>query len=142
MRTGELQGCDVIRRAECGSSPCSFRLVSLQVREAEPGDDEEDEEVRGSDWVSLPWFGPSEPTGDVSPAGPPPAGPLVPLRANRSVFLPLWNNVDHSGEVWREAPPSEEGEDDEDEEEDEGRALALIPRSSCSQSQHGSYRKW
>lgn len=39
---------------------------------------------------------------------------LVPLRASRSVFLPLWNNVDYSGEQWRETPPPEE-EDDEEE---------------------------
>lgn len=135
MWTGERQSCDVIRWAECGSSPCSFRLVSVQVREEDPGDEEGDEEVR-SDWDSLPWFGSSEPTGDITPAAPAessevcvtecglsgPAGPLVPLRANRSVFLPLWNNVDHSGEVWREAPPTEQGED-EDDEEDEGRVI-------------------
>lgn len=48
-----------------------------------------------------------------------PSGPLVPLRASRSVFLPLWNNVDYSGEVWREAPPTEEGEGEEGEEEEE-----------------------
>ncbi|XP_037832687.1 RPA-related protein RADX isoform X2 [Kryptolebias marmoratus] len=89
----------------------SYRLVSVQVRDADPG---EDEEVRRSDWATLPWFGSSEPT-----------GPLVPLRANRSVFLPLWNNVDHSGEVWREAPPTDEGMEDEDEEEDEGRRPAV-----------------
>lgn len=109
--------------------PCSFRLVSVQVREEDPGDEEEDEEVR-SDWDSLPWFGSSEPPGDITPAAPAdssqvcvtgPAGPLVPLRAHRSVFLPLWNNVDHSGEVWNEAPPTEQG--DEDEEEDEGRVI-------------------
>lgn len=46
----------------------------------------------------------------------------MPLRANRSVFLPLWNNVDYSGEVWRETPPTEEGED---EEEEEGQCLLL-----------------
>lgn len=53
-----------------------------------------------------------------------PAVPLVPLRANRSVFLPLWNNVDYSGETWREAPPSEDedrqSEQEEEEEEEEG----------------------
>uniref|UniRef100_A0A096MI98 Si:ch73-71d17.2 n=1 Tax=Poecilia formosa TaxID=48698 RepID=A0A096MI98_POEFO len=35
------------------------------------------------------------------------AGELLPLRASRSVFLPLWNNVDYSGEAWMEAPPTE-----------------------------------
>ncbi len=46
-------------------------------------------------------------------------GALVPLRANRSVFLPLWNNVDYCGEVWRETPPTEEREEEEEEEEEE-----------------------
>ncbi|XP_016535166.1 uncharacterized protein CXorf57 isoform X2 [Poecilia formosa] len=82
----------------------SYRLVSVQV-------DDEEEGVRRSeaDWDSLPWFGPSEP-----------AGELLPLRASRSVFLPLWNNVDYSGEAWMEAPPTE-GLEEEDEEEEEGR---------------------
>lgn len=48
-----------------------------------------------------------------------PTGSLLPLRANRSVFLPLWNNVDYSGDVWRETPPAEEEEEDEEEEESE-----------------------
>ncbi|KAM4714917.1 RPA-related protein RADX isoform 2-T2 [Anableps anableps] len=90
----------------------SYRLVSVQVRD--PADDEEDGGGGGGrsevDWHSLPWFGPSEP-----------AGPLVPLRASRSVFLPLWNNVDYSGEVWREAPPTEDSLEEEEEEEEEGR---------------------
>lgn len=87
------------------------------------------------DWDSLPWFGSSGPAGKrrgltgiqdhrqgadrlidrlIGPTG-----PLLPLRANRSVFLPLWNNVDYSGEAWREAPPTEEEEEDEEEEEEE-----------------------
>lgn len=47
------------------------------------------------------------------------SGPVLPLRANRSVFLPLWNNVDYSGEDWREAPPTDDEERDEEEEEEE-----------------------
>ncbi|MEQ2226449.1 hypothetical protein ILYODFUR_027586, partial [Ilyodon furcidens] len=88
----------------------SYRLVSVQVRDS--ADDEEEEGVWRSQvaWDSLPWFGSSGPT-----------GPLVPLRASRSVFLPLWNNVDYSGEVWMEAPPTEDSLEEEDEEE-EGRA--------------------
>lgn len=43
-----------------------------------------------------------------------PAGPEVPLRASRSVFLPLWNNVDYSGDAWREAPPPEESDEEEE----------------------------
>uniref|UniRef100_A0A3Q2PXC9 Intraflagellar transport protein 46 homolog n=1 Tax=Fundulus heteroclitus TaxID=8078 RepID=A0A3Q2PXC9_FUNHE len=65
-----------------------------------------------------------------------PSGPLVPLRASRSVFLPLWNNVDYSGEAWREAPPTEE---EEEEEEEEGRASSAgsaltVSVFSCSYS--------
>ncbi|XP_061566503.1 LOW QUALITY PROTEIN: RPA-related protein RADX [Cololabis saira] len=93
----------------------SYRLVSVEVRAGAPGGDE-DQGVRtpDPDWDSLPWFGSSEP-----------ADPLVPLRANRSVFLPLWNNVDSSGEAWREAPPTEEDEETEAEEEDEGQRPAV-----------------
>ncbi|XP_036967079.1 RPA-related protein RADX isoform X4 [Acanthopagrus latus] len=93
----------------------SYRLLGVEVTDGAPAEEEEEEDgVRrvDVDWDSLPWFG-SEP-----------AGPLVPLRANRSVFLPLWNNVDYSGEVWREAPPPEEEEED-DEEEQEARRPAV-----------------
>ncbi|KAF6720378.1 uncharacterized protein FQA47_002865 [Oryzias melastigma] len=84
----------------------SYRLVNMVVRE----DDEDDEDAGFGilDMDSLPWFGSSEPAD-------------VPLRASRSVFLPLWNNVDYSGEAWREAPPPEEN----DEEEEEGRRPAV-----------------
>lgn len=54
-----------------------------------------------------------------------PSGPVVPLRANRSVFLPLWNNVDYSGEEWRDIPPTED-EDREEEEETEGSGRVFI----------------
>ncbi|KAM9335144.1 RPA-related protein RADX [Symphorus nematophorus] len=88
----------------------SYRLLSVDVADGRPGEDDEGG-VRRADvgGATLPWFGPSQP-----------AGPLVPLRANRSVFLPLWNNVDYSGGVWRETPPTEEEEGDEEEEEEEG----------------------
>lgn len=70
----------------------------------------EESGVRGVhvDRASLPWFGGTEPE-----------GPVLPLRANRSVFLPLWNNVDYTGETWREAAPTEEEDGDEEEEEEE-----------------------
>ncbi|XP_030580882.1 RPA-related protein RADX isoform X2 [Archocentrus centrarchus] len=91
----------------------SYRLVSVEVK-----DEDEDGGVRRSDvdWDSLPWFGSSEPE-----------GPLVPLRASRSVFLPLWNNVDYSGEVWREAAlaDQEAADQEEDEEPEEGRRPAV-----------------
>ncbi|KAF7645207.1 hypothetical protein LDENG_00208440, partial [Lucifuga dentata] len=85
-----------------GGNTNSYRLVSVEVKGQAA--DEEDEELR-MDLDSLTWFGSSEP-----------ADPLVPLRANRITFLPLWNNVDYSGAVWREAPPTEAEEEDEEEE--------------------------
>ncbi|XP_072543964.1 RPA-related protein RADX [Salminus brasiliensis] len=51
---------------------------------------------------SLPWLG-SEPS-------------LLPLRARRSAYLPLWNNHDFTGDVWRDTPPCEH-EDHESEDE-------------------------
>uniref|UniRef100_A0AAQ4QRH1 RPA-related protein RADX-like n=1 Tax=Gasterosteus aculeatus aculeatus TaxID=481459 RepID=A0AAQ4QRH1_GASAC len=80
----------------------SYKLLSVEVSGGAPG---EDGGLRRFHVDSLSWFGSSGP-----------AGALVPLRANRSVFLPLWNNVDYSGEAWREAPPAEEEEEEEDSE--------------------------
>ncbi|XP_035986977.1 RPA-related protein RADX isoform X3 [Fundulus heteroclitus] len=94
----------------------SYRLVSVQVRGSADEEEEEEEERGGrsqEEWGALPWFGSS--------------GPLVPLRASRSVFLPLWNNVDYSGEAWREAPPTEDSEEEEEEEE-EGRQPSVTVR--------------
>ncbi|KAK3546404.1 hypothetical protein QTP70_026285 [Hemibagrus guttatus] len=53
---------------------------------------------------SLPWVMTDEPS-------------LVPLRARRSTYLPLWNNHDFSGETWRYTPSSETGLEDSEEEE-------------------------
>ncbi|KAG7330094.1 hypothetical protein KOW79_006316 [Hemibagrus wyckioides] len=53
---------------------------------------------------SLPWVMTDEPS-------------LVPLRARRSTYLPLWNNHDFSGETWRYTPPSETGLEDSEEED-------------------------
>ncbi|XP_074555106.1 RPA-related protein RADX [Halichoeres trimaculatus] len=87
----------------------SYRLVKVEVAD-EDGVEGEEGGVRGVhvDWASLPWFGGTEPE-----------GPVLPLRANRSVFLPLWNNVDYMGEDWREALPTEEEEKDKEEEEED-----------------------
>ncbi|KAM9501111.1 RPA-related protein RADX [Clarias gariepinus] len=51
---------------------------------------------------SLPWVMSEEPS-------------LVPLRAHRSTYLPLWNNHDFTGDTWRHAPPSETGGEDSEE---------------------------
>ncbi|XP_027025118.1 RPA-related protein RADX [Tachysurus fulvidraco] len=52
---------------------------------------------------SLPWVMGDEPS-------------LVPLRARRSTYLPLWNNHDFIGEAWRHTPPSQTGVEDSEEE--------------------------
>nr|XP_046236700.1 RPA-related protein RADX-like isoform X2 [Scatophagus argus] len=83
----------------------SGQTDSYRLLRAEVADGDEDDAVGGLEVDSLPWFGSSEP-----------AGALLPLRANRSLFLPLWNTVDYSGQVWREAPPTEEEDEEEDEE--------------------------
>nr|XP_043878458.1 LOW QUALITY PROTEIN: RPA-related protein RADX [Solea senegalensis] len=95
----------------------SYRLTSVEVRGQSLRDGEEG--ARRLDQDSLPWFGSSKP-----------AGPLVPLRATRGVFLPLWNNVDYSGDVWRETPSTDEEEDEVEVEEEEG---ALRPGVTVSE---------
>ncbi|XP_059210341.1 RPA-related protein RADX isoform X3 [Centropristis striata] len=89
-----------------GDRDSSFRLLSVELQADD--DDDNDDEVRRLhvDQDLLPWFRSSGP-----------AGLPVPLRANRSVFLPLWNNVDHSGAAWREAPPPEDEKDEDEDEE-------------------------
>lgn len=58
---------------------------------------------------------------------------MVPLRASRSVFLPLWNNVDYSGEVWMEAPATDkEGAGQEAEEEPEEGTYVFIKKNITS----------
>ncbi|XP_015257047.1 PREDICTED: uncharacterized protein CXorf57-like isoform X2 [Cyprinodon variegatus] len=108
----------------------SYRLVSLQVRDP---DEEEEGGVRrsGVDWDSLPWFRSSGPAADWFLD---PSGVLVPLRANRSVFLPLWNSVDPSGEAWTEAPPPEDGP--EDEEEEGRRVTPQLPQRAADKQSH------
>lgn len=98
------------------------------------------------DWDSLPWFRSSGPAGETRSSGrtispalsadwfPGPSGVLVPLRANRSVFLPLWNSVDPSGEAWTEAPPPEDSPEDE---EEEGRRITLqLPQRAADKQSH------
>nr|XP_057921681.1 RPA-related protein RADX isoform X2 [Doryrhamphus excisus] len=79
-----------------GVTCTSFILVRVDVKD-------EEADVRVSDYDSLRWTASSEVSG--------------PLRANRTLFLPLWNNVDYSGAAWRKTPhPVEEEEEDEEEE--------------------------
>ncbi|XP_054608689.1 RPA-related protein RADX [Dunckerocampus dactyliophorus] len=75
-----------------GITCTSFIMVRVDVKDQEA-------EVRVSDCDSLRWAASSEVSG--------------PLRANRMVFLPLWNNVDFSGAAWQKTPPSMEEEDEE-----------------------------
>ncbi|XP_041965985.1 RPA-related protein RADX [Alosa sapidissima] len=46
---------------------------------------------------SLPWWAGEEPSS-------------LPLRARRSTYLPLWNDYDFSGEMWRDRPPDDMNE--------------------------------
>ncbi|XP_028998778.1 RPA-related protein RADX isoform X2 [Betta splendens] len=85
----------------CTGASDSYRLVSMEVVA---------DGVRREDVDVLPWFRSSQPTGTGG----------GPLRANRSVFLPLWNNVDYSGDGWRGAPPAEEEEDEDTQEAGQG----------------------
>ncbi|XP_066538043.1 RPA-related protein RADX isoform X2 [Hoplias malabaricus] len=50
-----------------------------------------------------------------------------PLRARRSVYLPLWNNHDFTGDAWRDTPPSRHREDQsEDELEEDVRPVVSL----------------
>uniref|UniRef100_W5KJ51 Si:ch73-71d17.2 n=1 Tax=Astyanax mexicanus TaxID=7994 RepID=W5KJ51_ASTMX len=80
----------------------TFHICSLEVDSASGGD----AALRALSSVSvtsLPWLG-SEPS-------------LLPLRARRSSYLPLWNNHDFTGEVWKDTPPCEHGEDESEDEQ-------------------------
>ncbi|TRY64674.1 hypothetical protein DNTS_006382 [Danionella cerebrum] len=48
-----------------------------------------------------------------------------PLRSHRSSYLPLWNNQDFCGELWRDTPPTEPEDSDEEEREDIGSTVSL-----------------
>ncbi|CAF94549.1 unnamed protein product, partial [Tetraodon nigroviridis] len=58
-------------------------------------------------------------------------GVPVPLRAYWSMFLPLWNNVDYSGEQWRKAPPTEEEEEDSPESGPSAQPASTCPPSGA-----------
>lgn len=66
---------------------------------------------------TLPWLMMAEPN-------------LVPLRAHRRIYLPLWNNHDFTGDVWKHTPPSETIEEDSEEEDFlEGNKLGTVPNT-------------
>ncbi|XP_076019309.1 RPA-related protein RADX isoform X2 [Genypterus blacodes] len=93
--------------SEADGNTDNYRLVSVEVKDQAAHEEDEDGlSGLGVDPDSLAWFGSSLL-----------AGPLIPLRANRNTFLPLWNNVDYSGAVWGETPPTEEEEEEEYDEE-------------------------
>ncbi|XP_029113154.1 RPA-related protein RADX isoform X2 [Scleropages formosus] len=71
----------------------SFRVLSLAV-DAEAGADAALEALSALRVDSLAWFG-------SDGEAPPP--PLVPLRARRSCYVPLWNEQDYSGAAWSES---------------------------------------
>ncbi|XP_016335128.1 uncharacterized protein CXorf57 [Sinocyclocheilus anshuiensis] len=103
----------VIRHVELsrGEDSASFHACSLEVDRLSGGN----AALRALSSVNvraIPWMG-AEPS----------AGPL---RARRSSYLPLWNNHDFSGEMWRDAPPSEpDAEDSEEEIDDIGSTVSL-----------------
>ncbi|XP_061816443.1 RPA-related protein RADX isoform X2 [Nerophis lumbriciformis] len=78
-----------------GVTSPSFIMACVDIKD-------EEAEVGVSDCDSLPWTASPDVTG--------------PLRANRLVFLPLWNNVDFSGAAWQQTPPPMEDEEEEEEE--------------------------
>ncbi|XP_042583023.1 RPA-related protein RADX [Cyprinus carpio] len=103
----------VIRHVELsrGEDSASFHVCSLEVDRVSGGD----AALRALSSVSvraIPWMG-AEPS----------AGPL---RARRSSYLPLWNNHDFCGEMWRDTAPSEpDAEDSEEEIDDIGSTVSL-----------------
>ncbi|KAF4089342.1 hypothetical protein AMELA_G00065270 [Ameiurus melas] len=81
----------------------TFHICSLDV-DTSGGSDAALLSLSSAHVDSLPWVVAEEPS-------------LVPLRAHRSTYLPLWNNHDFSGETWRHTPPSETGAEDSEEED-------------------------
>ncbi|RXN21446.1 putative protein CXorf57-like isoform X2 [Labeo rohita] len=93
----------------------SFHVCSLEVDRLSGGD----AALRALSSVnvrSIPWMG-AEPSSG-------------PLRARRSSYLPLWNNHDFNGEVWRDTPPSEPDAEDSEDEIDE---ISLNSRNPTAQ---------
>ncbi|KAI1898765.1 hypothetical protein AGOR_G00075740 [Albula goreensis] len=72
----------------------TYRVVNLEV-DVEASCDAGLQAFSGMDLDTLPWFGQE---GDKQPS-------LLPLRARRGSYLPMWNNQDYYGEMWRECPP-------------------------------------
>lgn len=79
----------------------TFHICSLDV-DTSGGSDAALLSLSSVNVDSLPWVMSEEPS-------------LVPLRAHRSTYLPLWNNHDFTGDTWRHAPPSETGGEDSEE---------------------------
>ncbi|KAJ8338129.1 hypothetical protein SKAU_G00370950 [Synaphobranchus kaupii] len=89
----------------------TYRVMNLEV-DVEAGFDAGLKTLCGIDIDVLPWFGLE---GHNRPS-------LLPLRARRSSYLPMWNNQDYYGEMWKDTAPikpianseSDSGEDTED----------------------------
>ncbi|XP_046873484.1 RPA-related protein RADX isoform X1 [Hypomesus transpacificus] len=112
-------GLSVREEARDRSSCKTYRVVSLEV----VGDSETcdgREPLTGVNVGRLPWFGVSTGGDPDRDTGQEAVGPfLLPLRAQRNTYLPLWNNTDYYGAAWRDTPPSHNLTDTEEEEGEE-----------------------
>ena len=109
-------GLSVREEARDRSSCKTYRVVSLEV----VGDSETcdgREPLTGVNVGRLPWFGVSTGGDPDRDTGQEAVGPfLLPLRAQRNTYLPLWNNTDYYWAAWRDTPPSHNLTDTEEEE--------------------------
>ncbi|XP_045557673.1 RPA-related protein RADX isoform X3 [Salmo salar] len=93
----------------------TYRLVSVEVAGDGGGEGGMEGLTPGVEPERLPWYG-AQPDPALTP-GPvhlerAQAPSLLPLRARRSCYLPLWNNQDYSGPAWREKPNAEDSDQD------------------------------
>ena len=74
----------------------TYRVMNLEV-DLDAGFDAGLEAFCGIDINALPWFGLE---GDNRPS-------LLPLRARRSSYLPMWNSHDYYGDMWKDTAPTQ-----------------------------------
>ncbi|XP_076828256.1 RPA-related protein RADX isoform X2 [Brachyhypopomus gauderio] len=112
LRCGSVVRNVMFSARDCGEGDSrTFHICSLDV-DALSSKDAALCALSSMDVASLAWMG-SEPS-------------LVPLRARRSTYLPLWNNHDFTGDMWRETPPDTGEEGSEDELVDDGQPIVSL----------------